>query len=61
MKLDWTINISELIAATVLAIGIVSAHTANVRKLQAIETKLDMVYTWFTSHVINRPSRAQGD
>lgn len=57
MKIDWSINVGEMIAAVVLLVGFVTAHTQNVRKLQDIETRLDLIYDWFTHNIINGGQR----
>lgn len=54
MNLDWTINIGNLIAGIVLIVAFVAAHTQNVKRLQDIETKVGMIYSWFFSSIINR-------
>jgi len=59
MKFDWTINMGELIAAGVLFLGFVSAHIQNIRKLQDIETRLGLIYDWWTRNVVN--GRHPGD
>lgn len=53
MKFDWTINMGELIAAAVLLLGFASAHMQNIRKLQDIETRLGLIYDWWTKNVVN--------
>jgi hypothetical protein len=53
MKLDWTINMGELIAAFVLAASFFTAHTNSIRKLQEMKTKLDMIYSWFERQIVH--------
>lgn len=33
----------------------------NAARLQAIETKVDLIYEWFQGHVVNRASSAGAD
>jgi len=57
MRFDWTINVGELIAATVFFGGLVVAHIQNVRRLQDIATKVEMIYDWFQATIVNRRTR----
>lgn len=52
MKLDWTMNVGNVVTALVLLFGFYRAHIEHVRKLQEIETRLGTIYEWFQSHVL---------
>jgi hypothetical protein len=56
LKIDWTINVGDLLALLALALGAwrAQARTANrlSDRLGAIETKLELMYNWFTRKVI---------
>ena len=54
MNFDFTINVGNVIAGVVLIVSFVVAHTQNVKRLQDIETKVGMIYTWFFNTVITR-------
>jgi hypothetical protein len=53
MKYDPTINLGEMIAAAVLLTGLVTAHIQNVRRLNTIETKVNIMFNWFSKNIIN--------
>ena len=54
MHFDMNVNLGNVITAVGLLIGLAAAHLQNIRKLQDIETKLGMIYTWFIKAVVDR-------
>ena len=54
MHFDFTINVTNVVALLVFIAGLITAHTQNIRRLQNIETRLDLMYQWFQKHVINK-------
>lgn len=52
MKLEWTINIGNILVAVGLLAGFFAAHIQNVRRLQSIETRVEMLYEWFRRRVL---------
>ena len=52
MHIDWSISVGNLIAALGLLIGFFVAHTQNIRELQEIKTKLDIMYQWFQNRIM---------
>lgn len=52
MRFDPTINLGTLIAAAVLFVGFATAHIQNVRRMERMETKVDLIFRWFSQHVI---------
>jgi len=61
MKFDFTINVGEVLTAAGLLVAFFAAHTQNIRKFQAIETKMDMMYKWFQQTVIMRRNGGDSD
>ena len=53
MQFEWTVNVGNLLTALVLLAGFVAAHQQNIKKLAAIEERVDMMFKWFTNQVIN--------
>lgn len=51
MHFDWTINAGNVLTAVVLLVGLVKAHTQNIKRLQEIEFKLSLLYSWFTKKI----------
>lgn len=54
MGIEWKIDVGNIIAAVALFIGFYGAHVQNIRRLEKIEVRLGMIYSWFTRTVINR-------
>ena len=54
---DWSINIGNVLTVVGLLTVFVTAHAANVKRLQDMETKLDLIFHWFRNNVINRQER----
>lgn len=54
MKFDFTINVGEVLTAAGLLLGFYAAHSQGIRKMQELETKLDLMYAWFQEVVIRR-------
>lgn len=54
MKFEWTINIGNLMTGLLLLVGFIAAHIQNIRKMQDIETKVALIYSWFKKRVIER-------
>lgn len=53
MHFDWTVNAGNIMTALLLLIGFVAAHKESVKRLTAIEERVNLMYEWFRSHVIN--------
>lgn len=53
MKLDWTVNVGDVLIAVGLLVGFIAAHVQNVRRLQIIETRVEMIYEWFRRRVLD--------
>jgi hypothetical protein len=53
VKFDLTVNVGNLITAAGLLIGFIVAHQQNIRKLQEIETRVQLMYDWFRNRVMN--------
>jgi hypothetical protein len=60
VKIDWSINMGEVLTALALLVGFVTAHAQNIRKLQDIETRLGLVFEWFQQNVVNAKRRNDG-
>jgi len=52
MKWDWTINAGNVLTAIGLLIGFIVAHQQNIKKIQEISTRVDIMFRWFQSRVI---------
>lgn len=53
MRLDWTISIGNVLTALVLVAGFFAAHIQNIRRLERIETRVGMMYSWFLRRVVH--------
>jgi len=49
---DWTISLGSIVTFASLLTVFLRAHIANVKRLQKIETELEIIYNWFQKHVI---------
>ena len=54
---DWSINIGNVLTVVGLLAVFVTAHAANVKRLQDMETKLDLIFHWFRNNIVNRSER----
>ena len=54
---DWSINIGNVLTVISLLVVFMAAHSKNVKRLQDMETKLDLIFQWFRKNVINRQER----
>lgn len=54
MGIEWSISIGNILTAVGLAITLYTIHAQAIRRLDKIETQLEMMYEWFTRKVINR-------
>lgn len=54
MKVDWDINVGNIIMALMLLVGFLAAHKQNIERIQAIETKVEMIYNWFLAKVVKQ-------
>lgn len=54
IKWDWTISAGNILTAVLLFIGFYAAHQQNIKKLQDLVTKVDMMFDWFKDNVIGR-------
>jgi len=52
MIFEWKLNMGDVIIAAGVLGTFVVAHSANIKRLQDIETKLELLYDWFTDKVI---------
>jgi len=50
---NWDITAGNVLTVIGIIVSFFVAHTQNVRRLERIETKLQLVYDWFKDHVIN--------
>lgn len=57
MHFDLTVNVGNLIAAGTLMCGFIAAHLQNLRRLDKIEARLDIVFRWWQNNIANRPIR----
>ena len=47
MHFDMTVNLGNILTAVGLVVAFAVAHVQNVRKLQDIDTKLQMIFEWW--------------
>ncbi len=52
MHWDGTINVGDALAAAVLLTGLITAHRQNLRRLESIESRLNLMYRWWERHII---------
>lgn len=51
MKWDWTINAGNVITAIGLLVGFIAAHQQNIKKIEKIEARVEIMFMWFTKNV----------
>lgn len=54
MTFDWHVNLGEMIAAFGIIVTVFTMNKQNTERIKGIETKLEMMFEWFQSRVINR-------
>lgn len=54
MNFVWEVNIGNVLTAVLLLIGFYAAHRQNIERIQSIETKVEMIYHWFLTKVVNK-------
>jgi hypothetical protein len=59
MNLNWTVDIGNVLTAVGLLVAFYIAHIQNIRRLEQIETKLSMMYSWFVRRVVNGREESQ--
>ena len=57
MSIDWTVSVSNILTMGVMFAGFVAAHFQNIRRIDRIEHKLDMIFKWWTHAVIDKTVR----
>ena len=53
MHWNWEVNIGNVLTAAGLLLGFLVAHVQNIRKLEQIVTKVNLMYHWFEKRIIN--------
>lgn len=59
MSFDWSINVGNVLTAIVLLLGLLGAHSQNIKRISEIETKVNMIFHWFQSRIINNEKGLQ--
>ena len=57
---EWTLNMPQLIEVGTFLLTLIVLHTTNVRRLQKIETRVEMIYEWFMRHIVDGKPRREG-
>lgn len=45
---DFTINVGGLLALLAIVITVIKLHASNVSRMARMETKLDILFTWWS-------------
>ena len=61
LTLDPTINIGNILTASILLIGFVGAHIQNQKRLAKIEERLTLMYSWWTRHIVYSKGSGEKD
>jgi hypothetical protein len=51
----WDINIGHVIELCSLVMLIVGMHMKNIKDMQDIKTKINLMFKWFENHIIRSP------
>lgn len=54
MTFDFSVNVGTVISAVGLVITLMKLHNSNVRRMEQIETKMDLIYRWFEKAIVLR-------
>lgn len=52
MHFEWTINLGNVVSVAILITGFYKAHIQNVKRLDKIESELDIVFEWFKKNFL---------
>jgi hypothetical protein len=52
MDIKWDISVSTLVSVGSILLVVWKIHSTNIKKIQDIETKLDMMFDWFKDAII---------
>ena len=51
---DWNISLGSIVSLATLLTVFLRAHVTNIKRIQKIETQVELLYSWFNEHVIKR-------
>jgi len=54
MHFDTNISVGNILTALVLFAGFWHAHSQNIKRLERIEAKVDLMFHWFERTIIRR-------
>lgn len=54
MRFEWTINIGSVAEVLTIVVALYAMHMQNVRRLEKIEERLNIMFRWFEANVLGR-------
>lgn len=61
MHFDWTISLGTVVTIVVILGGFYRAHTQNLKRLDRIEYRVALMYTWFLRTVLKLPPEEKNE
>lgn len=52
MKFDWTIGFGNIVTLAAMLAATVVGYVNLIRRIDRIETKVDMMYDWFANNIL---------
>jgi hypothetical protein len=57
VKFDLTVNLGNILTAAGLFVGFYAAHIQNIKRLEKIDARLNLMYEWFEENIIRSKPR----
>jgi hypothetical protein len=55
--MDWTFSIGNLLTVGAMLLAFIGAHIQNIRRMDRIEQKLNLMFGWWKRTVIEKQGR----